>query len=58
MVFIMAIGLLTIAFLVPGDTEQLSRPVMVFSGLAWLVSGAATLGLYLRNTHAPAVGDE
>lgn len=58
MVFVMAIGLLTIAFLVPGDTERLSRPVMVFSASAWLVSGAATLGVYIRNTHAPDVGDE
>jgi hypothetical protein len=58
MVCAMAIGLLTIAFLVPGSTERLSRPVMVFSGSAWLVSGVATLAVYIRNTHAPAVGDE
>jgi MFS family permease len=57
-IFAMAIGLLTIAFLVPGDTEQLSRPVMVFSVSAWLVSGAATLVVCIRNTHAPDVGDE
>lgn len=54
----MATGLLTIAFLVPGSTEQLSRPVMVFSAAAWLASGAATLGVYIRHTHAPAVGEE
>jgi hypothetical protein len=54
----MAVGLLTIALLVPGGTEQLSLPVMVFSASAWLASGAATLVVYIRHTHAPAVGEE
>ncbi|MCL4850341.1 MAG: hypothetical protein KJZ78_03050 [Bryobacteraceae bacterium] len=53
----MAIGLLTIAFLVPGSTKQLSQPVMMFSASAWLASGAATLALYIKRTHAPS-GEE
>jgi hypothetical protein len=58
MTLVMATGLLTIAFLVPGNAEQLSRPVMAFSASAWIVSGVATLLAYIRNTHAPVVGDE
>jgi hypothetical protein len=58
MILIMAAGLLTIAFLVPGNTEQLSWPVMVFSASAWLVSGTATLMVYIRNTHAPTASHE
>ncbi len=33
----------------------LSRPVMLFVGLVWLISGGATLYAYLRHTKAPAL---
>lgn len=58
LILVMAAGLLAIAFLVPGNVEQLSRPIMAFSASAWIVSGIATLLVYIRSTHAPAVGDE
>jgi membrane-bound ClpP family serine protease len=51
----MALGLLVIDLLVPGDFEELFRPVALFVGLTWLGSGAATLCLYIRHTQAPVL---
>jgi hypothetical protein len=50
----MALGLLVMALIVPGNTWELGRPVMSFVGLTWLGSGAATLYLYIRHTQPPA----
>lgn len=50
----MALGLVVIALIVPGDFEELSRPVFLFVGLTWLGSGAATLYLYIQRTQPPA----
>jgi len=52
-----AAGLLAIAFLVPGNIEQLARPVMALSSSVWLGSGIATLVAYIRHTQAP-IGEE
>ena len=52
-VLFMALGLVAIALIVPGDFEELSRPVFLFVGLTWLGSGAATLYLYIQHTHSP-----
>jgi uncharacterized membrane protein YhaH (DUF805 family) len=58
MLLLMALGLLVIGLLGPGDVTQVARPVMSFVGLVWFISGAATLGSYLRRTQAPAAGAE
>lgn len=50
----MALGLLAIALLVPGDLSQLFWPVMLFLGLVWLISGGGTLYSYIRHTQPPA----
>jgi hypothetical protein len=49
-VVFMALGLLLIAFIVPGDISESFGPVALFLGLVWLGSGIATLGSYLRHT--------
>ena len=54
----MALGLLAIALIVPGDFVGLWRPMLLFVGLTWLGSGAATLYLYIRHTQPPAPGAE
>jgi hypothetical protein len=58
MLLLMALGLLVIGLLGPGDVTQVARPVMSFVGLVWFISGAATLASYLRRTHVPAAGAE
>jgi len=50
----MALGLLAIALIAPADFVGLWRPMLLFVGLAWIGSGAATLYLYIRHTQAPA----
>jgi drug/metabolite transporter (DMT)-like permease len=52
--FFMALGLLAIGLIGPGDIVGLGRPVGLFLGLTWLGSGAATLYLYIRHTQPPA----
>jgi hypothetical protein len=54
----MALGLLAIGLAVPGEVEELSRPVMLFLGLVWLASGGATLYSYIRHTQPPAPESE
>jgi hypothetical protein len=52
-VFFMALGLAAIGLIVPGGITELSRWVMIFVGLMWIISGVATLCSYLRHTHLP-----
>ncbi len=51
---LIVLGPLEINLLVPGNFIELSRPVMLFMGLVWLVSGGATLYSYLQRTPPPA----
>ncbi len=53
-VIFMALGLLAIALVVPGDVYELFRHVALFVGLVWLGSGVATLYSYIRHTQPPA----
>ena len=53
-VIFMALGLLAIALVVPGDVVESFPPVALFLGLVWLGSGAATLYSYIRHTQPPA----
>jgi drug/metabolite transporter (DMT)-like permease len=50
----MALGLLMIGLVGPGDFIEMSRPVMLFVGLVWVISGVATLCLYIRHNQPPA----
>lgn len=50
---VQAVGLIVLCLKVPGGLIALSRPVMLFVGLTWLLSGAATLVSYLRHTPRP-----
>jgi len=50
----LALGLLVIGLTGPADLVGLSRPVMLFVGLVWVISGVATLCSYLRHTQPPA----
>jgi len=50
----LALGLLAIGLSDPGNLIGVSRPVMLFVGSVWVVSGLATLVSYLRHTHPPA----
>jgi MFS family permease len=54
LVIFMALGLVALAFLAPGNFEAFFQPVSLFVGLIWLTSGGATLYSYLRHTH-PAI---
>jgi hypothetical protein len=51
---LIVLGPLEINLLVPGNVIELSRPVMLFLGLVWLLSGGATLFSYLRHSQPPA----
>lgn len=53
-VIFMALGLLAIALVVPGDIYQTFRHVALFVGLVWLGSGLATLYSYIRHTQPPS----
>lgn len=55
---VMAMGLLVIDLVVPGDYAVLAPHVISFVGLTWLLSGVATLYLYLRHTQPAADGAE
>ncbi len=46
----MALGLLTITLIVPGDSRQFDQFMLLLVGLAWLISGAGTLFSYIRHT--------
>jgi len=50
----MALGLLVIGLTGPGNFIEGARPVMLFVGLVWVISGGATLYLYIRHTKPPA----
>jgi uncharacterized membrane protein HdeD (DUF308 family) len=50
----MALGLLVIGLMSPGNFIEASRPVTLFVGLTWIISGVATLILYLWRTPPPA----
>jgi len=50
----MALGLLAIALVVPGDVVESFPPVALFVGLVWVISGVATLYSYIRHTQPPA----
>jgi len=50
----MALGLLVIGLTGPGNFIEGARPVMLFVGLVWVMSGGATLYSYLRHTKLPA----
>ncbi len=54
----MALGLLAITLIAPGDFVGLWRPMLLFVGLTWLGSGGATLYLYIRHTQPPALQAE
>lgn len=47
---LMVLGIITLAFLAPRDFGQWARPPVLLVALLWLVSGAATLYLYVRHT--------
>ena len=51
---LIALGPLGICFFVPGNYIEVSRPVMLFLGLVWFSSGAATLYSFLRHHQPPA----
>jgi len=51
---LIVLGPVEINLLVPGNFIELSRPVMLFLGLVWLLSGGATLYSYLRHSQPPA----
>lgn len=53
-VLFMALGLLAIALVVPGDVFESFRYVALFVGLVWLGSGLGTLYAYIRHTQPPA----
>ncbi|MGO8765246.1 MAG: hypothetical protein ACLQSR_08955 [Limisphaerales bacterium] len=53
MLLLMAVGFLVIGLLGPGDIMDAARPVMLFVGVMWIISGLGTLFLYLRRTHPP-----
>lgn len=57
-VLFMALGLLVIDLIVPGDVVELFRPVSLLVGLTWLGSGVATLYSYIRHTQPPALEAE
>ncbi|MGC2331431.1 MAG: hypothetical protein WA581_08255 [Candidatus Acidiferrales bacterium] len=48
--FLMVLGLLVIGQAAHGDYPQVRSLVSVFLGIAWLVSGTATLRSYMRHT--------
>lgn len=54
LVIFMALGLLAIALVVPGDIVESFRYVALFVGLVWLGSGVATLYSYIRHTQPPS----
>jgi hypothetical protein len=55
---LIVLGPLDINLLVPGNFIELSRPVMLFLGLMWLISGGASLYSYLRHTPPPVAETE
>ncbi len=50
---LMALGLVVIGLTGSGDFTEVARPVTLFVGVVWLVSGSATLVSYLRHTRPP-----
>ena len=56
MLLVMVLVPLGICLLFPGDLSTQLPRVMVCAGLLWLISGGATLYLYLRHTPPPVQG--
>jgi len=52
--FLMMLGSAGICFVVSANFFELMRPLMLFLGLIWLVSGLATLATYLRHPQPSA----
>jgi hypothetical protein len=52
----MALGLLGIGVMGPGNYIEVARPVMLFVGAVWVSSGLGTLISYLRH-HRPPAGE-
>ena len=50
MLLFMALGLLAFGIWGPGNYIEVARPVMLFVGAVWVISGLATLYSYLRHT--------
>lgn len=50
----MALGLLVIGLIGPSNIIEGTRPVILFVGFVWVISGLATLFSYLRHTRPPA----
>jgi hypothetical protein len=55
---VMAAGSLAIPLTARGNFFELMRPLMLFFGLIWSISGAMTLYSYLRKTQSPALEPE
>jgi hypothetical protein len=55
---LMVLGLLVIGLTAHGDYPRVSWLVMIFLGVAWLVSGTASLRSYIRHTQAPSAEAE
>ena len=53
---LMGLGLLVIGLVGPGNIVEGARPVMLFVGFMWVISGLVTLFLYLRHT-SPAAAE-
>jgi len=53
MLSFMALGLFVIGLSVPGNFIEMARPVALFVGMVWVVSGLGTLCSYLRHTQPP-----
>jgi hypothetical protein len=58
MLLLMALGLFVIGLLGPGNFIEVARPVSLFVGLVWVISGVATLCSYLRHTRPPDLEPE
>lgn len=54
----MALGLLTIAVVTPGDLAAMGRTMVLFTGLTWIGSGGVTLYLFVRHTQLPTEATE
>jgi hypothetical protein len=54
LLIIMVLGTFGISLIIRGGFVELLRPVFLFIGLVWLISGGATLFLFLRHTRPPA----
>jgi hypothetical protein len=56
--FLMGLGLFTIALFVPGNLGHFGQFMLLLVGFAWFASGAGTLFSYIRHTKPAAPGAE